>query len=134
MHDFTIERIREGKVISRIKALKLAKAKKTFLENCQGIFYRGADKVFFRAKEVYLDEDLTRIFFMTDVYIKDQKTLEEWFVKKVKWNPQKRIYFSDSEVRKKTPTGEVRGTGFVADENFERIEIENPRVFEKIKN
>ncbi|MCD6423687.1 MAG: hypothetical protein J7L42_06195 [Elusimicrobia bacterium] len=133
MQDLTIERIKKGKLLTQIKAEKLTKAKKTFLKNCQGVFYKATSKVFFRAKEVYLTEDLTRILFMTDVYIEDQRTLEEWFIKKVKWNPQKKVYFSDYEVRKKTPTGEVTGTGFVADENFEWIEIKNPRVFEKIK-
>jgi LPS export ABC transporter protein LptC len=96
------------------------------------LYENGEESAFCRAETGFFEDDFSSAEIEGDVEI-NLKDKTKIFLENLKWDGEKKVFYTSRPVKQVTETSIIEGDGLLADENFERVEIKNPKVTARIQ-
>ncbi len=128
MDGFRARKTRGGKLLWEISGGKLIRDDKIRVAGASGFFYNTDGKMFLKADKAFFKEDGSALELEGNVCFKDSAATTELYMDDLKWDDERKIYYTDNKVKQVTEEAVVTGSGLRADKELNRVEILNPEV------
>ncbi|MBA3065173.1 LPS export ABC transporter periplasmic protein LptC, partial [bacterium] len=128
MNGFSARKTRGGKILWKITGAKLIKKDKITVSGASGIFYNSDGEMFLKSDRASFKEDGSALELEGNVYFKDVSGKTELYMEDLKWDEQKKLYYTDNKVKQVSEEAVITGSGLRADKDLNRVEILEPNV------